>query len=95
MSTKIKQKLQQFNRDTGLAITNTSELFSVSRSTLQRWHAGRGTPRSWQWPAVEACIDRLNELNRQTGLYGGLVGRTQGERVAVLYEALVQSAHLQ
>lgn len=94
MSNHIKRKLHKFNRDTGLAITNATSLFAVSRSTLQRWHSGRGTSRSWQWPAVEECIDRLNEINRQEGLYGKLVGRSQEERLSALYEALVQSAHL-
>ena len=94
----FKDKLNRFRAETRLSVASTSTLMDVSQGAMAKWFlpnpsTGRvRLPANYIMISVESKIDRLNEADRDTGLYSHLRGLKPNERVALLQGVLEGSS---
>lgn len=84
----FKSKLELYLAETQLSYTAASKVLDVSPGALKDWyrtHDGKiRKPAGHIMRAAELKIDRMNEMNKDAGIYNQLHGLSPNDRVAFL-----------
>lgn len=88
----FKRKLNMFYAETQLSFSAGGKVLDVSPGSLKEWYRERNgrmrKPAGHIRGAVELKIDRLNNLNKEIGIYSQLHGLSPNDRVAFLRDHL-------
>lgn len=88
----FKRKLDMFYAETQLSFSAGGKVLDVSPGSLKEWYRERSgkvrKPAGHIMRSVELKIDRLNNLNKEAGVYNQLHGLSPNDRVAFLRDHL-------